>query len=310
MGENRLEASKQIGPGPSDKLRFKIAAIVIVTVIIVSALVFVFRDGTEEDLEIRPETGDYFDYTITMKCDGNITSGDLNRSYMGGIISTTSYLTNWTMGYGILLGYLDDPYLSDPQMKKASAFEDRAINTTLGEKEVTTYVYCKGSSNVWFVMIKDIGIDSGLIYRCTISNENTTVVIALNDTNNGKVADADTSGHSHHLYSFDHPGSPWSCYLCEGSGVSTDTLMTISDGERISYNCTDLDATILFISASDIQKISENMTFQCNEALSQWNATVLDAAGIPGNYFVLTHAMGIGSQARIYLNWGGSSASS
>jgi len=291
------------GKGPIGKI---LIAVIVVSAVIIAAVAFMFMpDGSDSD-DIELETGDYLGYTVTTTYHGNRTVGSSLFSMDDG-----HYLSVFSPGVDLQeYGLLSDYYDSYPILQNATIYDDcmierHPISTDLGEKNVKTYARSCSTNKGWFLVITDAGADSNLIYRWTLSNNNTTIVIALKGTNIDNADRADQRwDFTINFESFYRIGQARSYSLGPGGEYGGCHFVEIQDGDRVTYNATGMEASVYFISIDQIQSISQTALFQYNGTMSSTHVTEKDVQGVPGWYIVLSMGTVTSDNGTININWG------
>lgn len=273
-----------------DNFKLKIVAIVLVTMLIVTVLTFEFRDQQSGPSKIELEVGDSFYYSSVFYMNGSVGHG--NTSILITSFGSTTHRSLDLAVFGSVSSHIDIfPVMQDNDLGY-TYLENREIETPFGMKGVSTFarevsIWPEQSPDYhfYFMEIIDIGIDSELVYRMTLTNADVTVTTVLNDTNKIAVWDADKDAYRSDVSDdiLNASDVPNLTMYQAANNMTLWGIVDIDEGDAISYNVTNATASVFFISFDQLGAIQQgNFTYEMT--MSSTSFTEKEVEGVPGHY--------------------------
>ena len=236
-----------------------------VTVAVAAAIILstVVLSAGEKDK--GPVFGIYDDlnYTVSGVESGRIVGGNINISLRAGMTIT------YPIGnYSNIVEMDQYIWKEGPRSQWVS---DHAIDTTWGKKTVSTYFeYHYASGKGQCMMLTDVGIDTGVVYRKTLFTPDILVTVVLTYTNSTRVPDADTRVHEAVATGLnDVRSEPDSVNVLKGNGgLYTYGSLRISEGQHIKYNLTALGGYFMVFSGTDLIHTENDRLLQHRQEVS------------------------------------------
>jgi hypothetical protein len=231
-----------------------------VVVMLISSVYLIRISAHGPDYSVLEEYNE-FSFIITQNDDGNITntSGEVMWGTMGD--DTYGMTTSWFP----LSNGLDLQGKIFPTVDELSAWGgtlgyyacNHELNTTFGQKMVSTYY----SSSEECMVIREVGIESGVIYLTSYLKENYSLTIKMNDTINEKVWDADSEllpftfsdEYSHVIY-----GSAPTYWSNAYEHRSMWGMIEIRNGDELKYRLNGTTIAVYFLDVLAIKSMEES----------------------------------------------------
>jgi hypothetical protein len=245
------------------RLRNVLLVVLVVAILFASGIVSINLSNSSAKNSILLRSGDVLFYSATQVENG--------ETKVFTLVTTLDYYgeDGYTMGQ-LSPGGIDLPsdvkYLPEPMLKDAGDqfgnspgmyLSNDRIQTTLGEKCVSTYV----TVNSGYMVIRDFGQQSDILYRKIIYKEGYQLTIQLNGTYNRDVWDADPSFTSGMTDVIGHVSDMGTTYICSpGSSMWSYGVLQVKQGEKVHYILSGDNSTVQIYQMNRIAAMTDQGT--------------------------------------------------
>lgn len=259
--------------------RRKVIAFVIIAIVILSgaAIAIIVLPSVSARSHQILEAGDYLEYSVSGFSNNTTFTSSDNITISGASESGVSYQLIG-QGYPLAAGTIPDfghdfnPYDCNPPGID-SWFGNEMLSTAFGTKCVRTMLSYHNDE----VILADIGIDSFIVYRWTVSSFSGAYRYAyeLTSTNNSRISTVDAQMEEANIEALNTPSStpgtiyvsglspPASTYsVCSGS-------VKVAEGEQFHYVLYGSNITMYVFNITDFRNIEETGQFHYNVTLSR-----------------------------------------
>lgn len=286
-------------------MKIVVAIIIVGVALTTGILMMTLNDTYEKDVL---QSGDVLYYSIVERNNGTA------KTYFG-YAELPSYDEGGYLMTGSSPGFLDLPSGINKALEPSTRFltssdglgsfmGNHQIMTPFGEKCVSTYI----SANSGYIILREVGQETSIIYRKVILNENYQLTYTLNGTYNEDIWYADQTYHSQDLNSFFTTGG-------DGDGIRTNMVsgtcsfiygaLRVGEGDEVKYYAEGEDLSVYFLRLDQLGKMETAGVITFVPGISTFSGTPrnISMSVAPGDYFFLAIADRPTSDSMIWLHF-------